>query len=182
MKYLIILFLSLEVHSVYSQEMAKTFIMKKSHDTMWSTKSEYIFKTKKHMSGQNDLSVMCSKNAHRSGYVLWLSGSFYARVIFTVKKDDKTDIVFTDGSTDSLFAESDQQSGVGSFNEKTTSWFTTFLLSEDQLKVLSTKDIASLVVKAGPYYFNFTIDPSKKDIIKNQLLLLVSKTRKQDSN
>ncbi len=173
----IIIFLSLFfLKFSFGQEMQKTMIMKKSHDTMWMTKTQYIFKTKKPMSGENDISVNCSKNASESKPLLWVNGSFYARVVFTVGKGDKLDINFTDGTKDSLFANSNQRSGVGPFGEKRTDWFSTYHLDQENIKNLTTKDIAALYIKAGPYHFTIPIEPEKKEIIKKQLILLRTKT------
>ena len=149
-------------------------ILKKSHDTLWMTKSQYIYKTSKPMSGENDISVYCSKHSTRSTPFLTVSGSFYARVVFTVAKGDKVDIYFTDGTRDSLFASNDERSGVGPFGENKTEWAAVYVLNQENIKNLTTKDIESLYITAGPYHFTIAIELDKKEIIKRQLLLLRS--------
>lgn len=152
--------------------MDKPWVNKKTGETMWRTKREPIVKSKKPMSGENNIDVFCSKNLSATKPRLWINGWFYARVIFTVKENDKLDILFTDGTRDSLFADDDQQSGIGHFGEKSTSWFSTYLLNENNIKNLTSKDIASFNLRAGPYLHHIVFKPEKREILKNQLILL----------
>jgi len=176
MKYAILLSLIFSAQFSLAQKMDKPDIDKKRRDTTWRTKSEYIFKAKKPMSGENDLSVFTYAMSSNRQISLWFNGSFYARVIFTVNKNDRLDITFTDGTKDSLFADDDQKSGVSPFGENRTSWFSVYDLNDTNINNLATKDIASLYLIAGPYHFTFAIEPEKKEIIKKQILLLRNKT------
>src|SRR5437667_3359737 len=98
MKYIIVFFFLIFFKFSFSQEMEKKIIEKKTHDTLWMTKSQYIHKTRKPMSGENDISVYCAKRSTRSTPSLLINGSFYARDIFTVAKGNKVDIYFIDGT------------------------------------------------------------------------------------
>jgi hypothetical protein len=66
--------------------MAKIFVTKKSHDTTWRTKSESIFKKKKLLSGESDLTVSCFKSSFLPKPHLWFDGPFLADMSLRSKK------------------------------------------------------------------------------------------------
>jgi hypothetical protein len=178
MKYFALVLFSLLLKFSFGQKMDKMFISKKSGDTTWRTKMEALFKKKKLLVDESTLTVFSYKISSSIQPKLWFNGSMYARVIFEVKKRDKLEITFTDGTKDSLFAEDDQKSGVAPFNDKQTDWFSVYVLSQENITNLTTKDISFLSIKAGPFHFSFPLEPEKKDIIKNQLNLLLSSVNK----
>lgn len=178
MKCIFVFMLSVLTLYVNAQKLNKSQRNKKTGVTTTTTEHERITrnKTKILVGWEYDpVSFTISKTDTGSMY-LSLSGQSSSGSRFEMKKGDSAKISFTDGSSLWLLAMQDVK--VKPHMDRTdysvsSFWYNDYMLDAESRKILAEKQITNIGVSAHDKSTNFsiTLDPEKKESIKNALLL-----------